>query len=318
MQYNSEHLAHALSELKKNKVVAIPTETVYGLAANIFSDDALLKVFELKKRPLYNPLIVHLKSINDLNSVACDIPKKALELAKAFWPGPLTLVLKKQDSISDVITAGKDTVAVRVPNHPLALALLEQLDFPLAAPSANPFGSISPTTAAHVSQYFDEKDVFVLDGGPCAKGIESTIVGFEGEQPVLYRAGSTTQSAIEAIVGPLKIFTTDDVAPLAPGMLSKHYAPSTKSLLTENIQATLSEITAQKVGVIAFSKAVVHPSVVHQVVLSVQENLEEVASNLYAAMHELDAQAVDIILIEKVPNEGLGIAINDKLKRATV
>jgi len=311
-------LAKAVTLLNNESLVAIPTETVYGLAGNIYSDTSIRKIFELKKRPLYNPLIVHLKSYTELEKVASAVPEKARVLAETFWPGPLTLVLKKQNNISDLITAGKDTVAVRVPNHPLALALLQELDFPLAAPSANPFGSISPTTAAHVTTYFDASQLFVLDGGACTKGIESTIVGFEEDQPVLYRAGATSIAAIEAIVGPLKIVTKDDVAPVAPGMLSKHYAPSTPTVFSTDIAKTLLDYSDKQIGVLSFCQQYEHPSIIHQEMLSSKGDLDEAASRLYAAMHELDSKKLELLIVEQLPNEGIGIAINDKLKRASI
>lgn len=311
-------LAKAVTLLNSESLVAIPTETVYGLAGNIYSDTSIRKIFELKKRPFYNPLIVHLKSYTELEKVAAAVPEKARILAETFWPGPLTLVLKKQKNISDLITAGKDTVAVRVPNHPLVLALLQELDFPLAAPSANPFGSISPTTAAHVATYFDAGQLFVLDGGACTKGIESTIVGFEEDQPVLYRAGATSIAAIEAIVGPLKIVTKDDVAPVAPGMLSKHYAPATPTVFSTDIDKTLLDYSDKRIGVLSFCSQRAHPSIIHQEVLSNKGDLDEAAARLYAAMHELDSKKLELLLVEQLPNEGIGIAINDKLKRASI
>ena len=314
---DTKDLIKAIQLLQKESVVAMPTETVYGLAGNIYSQKAIRSIFELKNRPMYNPLIVHLKSYTELEKVAANIPDKARLLAETFWPGPLTLVLKKQDNISDLITAGKDTVAVRVPNHPVALALLNQLDFPLAAPSANPFGSISPTTAAHVANYFDSNLVHVLDGGACSQGIESTIVGFEEDQAVLNRAGATSIADIEALVGPLKIFTKDDAAPIASGMLSKHYAPSTSTIFSEDIEKTLATITEKRVGVVSFCKEYNHPAIHYQKKLSSNGSLEEAASRLYATLHEMDAQPIDVIIVEKVPNEGIGVAINDKLLRAS-
>ena len=169
----------AKQKLNDDEIIGIPTETVYGLAGNAYSEIAIKKIFSLKKRPFYNPLIVHIKSAACLSDVASDIPEMAKKMAKEFWPGPLTLILKKQPIISNLITAGKETVAVRVPDHPLTLNLLAQLNFPLAAPSANPFGSISPTSAEHVSNYFKDDLSVVLDGGTCKKGLESTIIGFE-------------------------------------------------------------------------------------------------------------------------------------------
>ena len=226
---------NAVALLNNDQIVSIPTETVYGLAGNIYSQKAIESIFRIKKRPSFNPLIVHIKSVHDLSQIARDIPETALLLAKAFWPGPLTLVLKKQSSILDLVTGGKDTVAVRVPNHPLTLALLQQLTYPLAAPSANPFGSISPTKAEHVATYFHDTVPMVLDGGVCQRGIESTIIGFENGEPVVYRLGSLAIEDIVAVVGTVKMMTHDDTTPIAPGMLSRHYAPLTSTLLTANV-----------------------------------------------------------------------------------
>lgn len=303
--------------LHKNELIALPTETVYGLAGNAFSEIAIKKIFELKKRPFYNPLIVHLKSAACVSDVAIEIPESALLLADKFWPGPLTLVLKKQEHISDLITAGKKTVAVRVPNHPLALALLDTLDFPLVAPSANPFGSISPTNAEHVSNYFGDTLEVILDGGECEKGLESTIIGFENDQPVLYRRGSITVEEIEKVIGKLSITTNNDKSPNAPGMLSRHYAPQTETHLTNDIDALLKSFEGKKIGLLLFKNQIQNNTIIHQEILSKSGDLNEAAKNLYAAMHRLDQSKLDIILAERLPDEGLGITINDKLERAT-
>ena len=190
MSIISQDIKKAIALLSADKLVAIPTETVYGLAGNIYSEKAIKSIFETKKRPFFNPLIVHIPSTDTLEDVVSYVPEKARLLAEAFWPGSMTLVLKKQATIPDIITAGKDTVAVRVPNHPLTLELLKQLPFPLAAPSANPFGSISPTKPEHVERYFKEAISQVLDGGACTNGIESTIIGFENDEPIIYRLGA--------------------------------------------------------------------------------------------------------------------------------
>lgn len=307
----------AKEALLKNELIAIPTETVYGLAGNAYDETALKKIFELKKRPFYNPLIVHLKSVSCIYDVATDIPENALKLAEKFWPGPITLVLKKQAHISDLITAGKDTVAVRVPNHPVALALLEKLEFPLAAPSANPFGSISPTTAAHVLHYFGDNLKVILDGGECANGLESTIVGFENNQVILYRHGSISVEEIEKIVGKLLITTNNDKTPNAPGMLSRHYAPMTDTYLTDTISELIKSFKGRKIGLLLFKNHSNDDTIMHQEVLSQSGNLTEAAKNLYAAMHRLDHSKLDVILAERLPNIGLGKTINDKLERAT-
>jgi len=239
-----------------------------------------------------------------------------LILADKFWPGPLTLVLKKQPYISDLITAGKQTVAVRVPNHALTLDLLDKLDFPLVAPSANPFGSISPTNAEHVYNYFGEKLTVILDGGECEKGVESTIIGFENKEPVLYRHGSISLEEIEKITGKLSI-TTSNTSPNAPGMLSRHYAPNTKTYLTNNISELVKYFDGKKIGLLLFKDQIQNKSIFHQEILSKSGDLNEAAKNLYAAMHRLDQNKLDVIIAQRAPDKGLGKTINDKLERAT-
>lgn len=303
--------------LLKNELIAIPTETVYGLAGNAYSEIAIKKIFELKKRPFYNPLIVHLKTASCISDIASEIPESALILADKFWPGPLTLVLKKQEHISDLITGGKKTVAIRVPNHPLALALLDALEFPLVAPSANPFGSISPTNAAHVFNYFGEALEVVLNGGECEKGLESTIIGFENDQPVLYRHGSISIDEIEKIVGKLSLTTNSDKSPNAPGMLSRHYAPKTDTYLTNDISELLKYFEGKKTGLLLFKNQIQNNNSIHQEILSKSGDFNEAAKNLYAAMHRLDQSKLDVIIAERLPDEGLGKTINDKLLRAT-
>ena len=313
----SKDLNKAKEALLKNELIAIPTETVYGLAGNAFSETAIKKIFELKKRPLFNPLIVHLKSVENLHDIACDIPNIAFKLANEFWPGPLTLVLKKQEHISDLISAGKKTVAVRVPSHPLTLALLDALDFPLAAPSANPFGSISPTNAEHVLNYFGEGLNIILDGGECEKGVDSTIIGFENDQPVLYRHGSISIEDIEKITGKLSITVNSEKSPNSLGMLSRHYAPKTDTYLTENIPELLKSFEGKKVGLLLFQNPIQKNNNISQEFLSKSGDFAEAAKNLYAAMHRLDQNNLDVIIAERLPDIGLGKTINDKLERAT-
>lgn len=309
------NITKAAQALINDEIIAIPTETVYGLAGNAYSENAVKKIFELKKRPFYNPLIVHIKSTEFLDKVATDIPDMAWKLAEEFWPGSLTLVLKKQPHIPNIITAGKETVAVRVPNHPMALALLEQLEFPLAAPSANPFGCISPTTAMHVSNYFKE-NLVVLDGGECQNGIESTIIGFENDKPILYRHGSISVEDIERIVGKVLITTSKDCSPDAPGMLSRHYAPKTNTYLTDNVSELIPSFSGKKIGLLLFKDEITSAENIHQEVLSKKGNLAEAAKNLYATMHYLDKSNLDVIIAERLPNKGLGKSINDRLERA--
>lgn len=312
----STDIQKAKTILENNNLVAIPTETVYGLAGNIYNDIAIKKIFEIKKRPFFNPLIVHLHSFEQLEEIAVNVPKKAKILAATFWPGSLTLVLKKNDKISSFITADKNTVAVRIPNHPLTLELLKSLDFPLAAPSANPFGRISPTSAKHVADYFPDELQMVLDGGNCENGIESTIVGFENEEPVLYRYGSIAIEELEKIIGPIKVKTSSKKNPDAPGMLEKHYAPQTKTILTSDINEALELYKNFNVGLLLFESTNQYSENITVEILSNNKNLKEAAANLYAAMHRLDSRNLDLIIIEKFPDYDLGKSLNDRLQRA--
>lgn len=312
----TKDIIKAQQKLINDDLIALPTETVYGLAGNAYSETALKKIFDLKKRPQYNPLIVHIKSADYLPQVAKNISPIAQKLADYFWPGPLTLVLEKQPIIPDLVTAGKKTVAVRVPNHSMTLTLLNQLDFPLAAPSANPFGSISPTCAEHVFNYFENELEIILDGGACEKGIESTIIGFENNQPILYRHGSVSVEDIEKIAGKVLIATNNDSKPNAPGMLSRHYAPSTDTYFTNNVNELIKSFPDKKIGLLLFKDEIIDKKDLLQEILSKTGNFNEATKNLYAAMHRLDNSNLDVIIAERLPDVGLGKTINDRLERA--
>lgn len=313
----SKDIDRAAELLCQDELVAIPTETVYGLAGNIFSETAIQKIFELKKRPLFNPLIVHTYSKDVLDKFVAIFPEKAEQLANHFWPGPLTLVLPKKSNVPDIVTAGKNTVAVRIPNHPVTLQLLRKLEFPIAAPSANPFGRISPTQAKHVSGYFPKHLAMVLDGGECTKGIESTIVGFENGSPCIYRLGSISQEELETVVGPMEVKNKKESAPNAPGMLSKHYAPKTKTVLVDDLKACVLDNASKAIGILAFDEDLDHASIRHKIILSKTGDFDDAMARLYAAMHELDSLELDIIIAQRFPEVGLGRSINDRLSRAT-
>lgn len=316
MSIISKDIQKAITLLTDEKLVAIPTETVYGLAGNIFSEKAIKSIFSTKKRPFFNPLIVHVPSINSIDDIVIHVPEKAKLLADAFWPGSMTLVLKKSDKIPDIITAGKDTVAVRVPNHPVTLELLKQLPFPLAAPSANPFGSISPTKPEHVERYFKNDIKQVLDGGSCTNGIESTIIGFKNDEPIIYRLGALALEDIEAVVGKINIKNKEEISPNAPGMLARHYAPSTRTFLVDNVATEVIKHQDKKIGVLVFKNSL-NDTFLTEIILSKKGSMQEAASNLYDSLHELDHQNLDVIITEKFPNHGLGKSINDRLQRAT-
>ena len=316
MSIISKDIQKAIQLLTAEHLVAIPTETVYGLAGNIYSEKAIKSIFATKKRPFFNPLIVHIASATALKEIVTHIPTKAQILADTFWPGAMTLVLKKNAKIPHIITAGKDTVAVRIPNHTLTLELLRQLPFPLAAPSANPFGSISPTRPIHVENYFKDTLQMVLDGGACANGIESTIIGFEAEEPVIYRLGALSLEDIEAVVGPVAIKNKKENSPDAPGMLARHYAPKTSTFLVTDVAAEVQKNLGKKIGVLVFTASLENKDVT-EIVLSKAASLQEAAANLYNAMHVLDHKNLDVIIAEKFPETGLGKSINDRLQRAT-
>ena len=308
-------IKYAIQLLKAEAVVAIPTETVYGLAGNALSPKAVSTIFEVKNRPSFDPLIVHTNHLEGIADFTAEMPEAAWQLARKFMPGPLTLLLPKSDRIPDIVTAGSPRVAIRIPAHPMTQELLASLDFPLAAPSANPFGYISPTTAQHVEDQLGDKIPYILDGGPCQIGLESTIVGFENDKVVVYRKGGIAVEDIEAVVGPALVRPHSSSNPEAPGMLKSHYAPSAPVVLG-HIESLLPEYHSKKVGTITFRRTIPGIPSDWQLVLSPAGDLAEAARNLFAGMRRLDALQLDVILAELLPEEGLGRAINDRLRRA--
>lgn len=308
-------LHRAQQLLESGELVAVPTETVYGLAGNAYDEAVVLKIFHVKQRPSFDPLIVHASSLQQIRKFVKRLPALALQLAERFWPGPLTLVLEKQPIIPDLVTSGLPTVGVRIPQHPLTLQLLQQLDFPLAAPSANPFGYISPTTPQHVQDQLGGRISHILAGGACTVGVESTIVGFESGHPIVYRLGGVSLEAIEHAIGPVKL--TQQAHHLqAPGMLDSHYAPRTP-LIVGSLEALLAQYASQEIGLLAFQQP--HPAIApdRQVVLAPTGSLDEAARHLFAALRTLDAMPVNTILAAPVPDTGIGRAINDRLKKAS-
>jgi L-threonylcarbamoyladenylate synthase len=310
-------IERAAAYLRQGQLVAIPTETVYGLAGNALDVKAVSSIFETKNRPSFDPLILHVASLEQVSPFVSEFPEKLKRLAEAFWPGPLTALLPRKASVPDLVTSGLDRVAVRVPNHPLTLALLAQLDFPLAAPSANPFGYISPTQAGHVDAQLGTQIPYILDGGACAVGLESTIVGMEGEQVVIYRLGGLDFSKIEAIVGEVTVQAHSSSNPSAPGQLASHYAPR-KPFVLGNLKELVPQLIQQgkEVGVLSFSTHFPVIPADRQVVLSATQDLQEAAQRLFMGMRLLDESPAVVILAEFVPEIGLGRAINDRLKRA--
>ena len=311
------NILQARQHLEAGELVAVPTETVYGLAANALDVQAVAGIFKAKNRPSFDPLIVHTNSIEKIESFVEEIPSLARQLMNSFWPGPVTILLRKKSIIPDLVTSGLDSVAVRIPNHPLTLSLLEQLNFPLAAPSANPFGYVSPTEARHVDAQLGDRVSYILDGGTCHVGVESTIVSFLDEKPRVLRLGGLAIEKIEEVIGPVEINQHSSSRPAAPGMLKSHYAPG-KSIELINGFDWKKATDFSELGSIVFNKALENIPLENQVILSKSGDLDEAARNLFSALRLLDQKPnIRTILTEFVPNEGLGRAINDRIKRAT-
>ncbi len=307
------NLNRAAALLRDGGVVAFPTETVYGLGANAFDARAVARVFDIKGRPAFDPLIVHVLDEAMLARVVSDVPTTARRLIERFWPGPLTLVLRKQPEVPGLVTSGLATVAVRMPAHPVARALLERTRSPLAAPSANPFGRLSPTRAQHVDRMLGDRVDLIVDGGPAEHGLESTIVALE-PTCVLLRPGAIPIDAIEAVVGAAVAFAAPDAnAPAAPGRLAHHYAPRTPLRVLGVEDVPVDE--RARAGFVALSRRRAGYAQVR--LLSEREDLREAAARLFETLHELDELGLDRIDVEPVPDRGLGVAIMDRLRRAS-
>lgn len=307
-------IAEAAAVLLRGGLVAFPTETVYGLGANAFEPRAVARVFEAKARPSFDPLIVHLADAAGLEQVASAADPRVRPLAERFWPGPLTLVLPRRPGIPDIVTAGLETVGVRVPAHPVALALLRAAATPVAAPSANPFGYVSPTTAEHVIDRLGDAVEIVLDGGPCPVGVESTILSLAGP-PLILRPGGVPREELEAALGcPLPVAPPSD-RPTAPGQLLAHYATHTPLRILAGRPAPRPPAGSARVALLAFRPAEVEGYAAVEV-LADDGSFATAAANLFAALRRLDAAGVDLILAEPCGETGLGHAIMDRLRRA--
>ena len=316
-----ENIRLAATRLAAGELVAFPTETVYGLGAHALDPHALAKVFEAKRRPFFDPLIVHIADRDWVDRLCANTPEVAEKLMERFWPGPLTLVLPKRAVVPDLATSGLPTVALRMPAHPVAQALLRETEFPVAAPSANPFGRLSPTTAAHVQAHFEAGPAgrglgLILDGGACDVGLESTVLSLEGETPVLLRAGGVAREEIEALIGPVASSRPAPDQPQAPGQLPSHYAPRTSLRLLTGPASDARTQAGTRVGLLAF-RSQPHRGVYAAVeILSPAGDLHDAAARLFACLHRLDAEGLDLIVAEPVPETGLGVAVMDRLRKA--
>ena len=313
---NEEIIPQAAEIIERGGIVAFPTETVYGLGADAFNSLAVARVFEVKRRPYFDPLIVHVANPRDVKKLAKKIPTDAKRLTEKFWPGPLTVVLLKEEQIPDIVTAGLPSVAIRMPNHPIALSLIKKSKCPIAAPSANLFGYLSPTTAEHVREQLGDQVDLILDGGPCPVGVESTIVSFLEEEPRLLRPGGVSLEEIESIIGKVEVAQIEEDRPSAPGMLPRHYAPRTPIVLHWD-EKNLGLHKNKNIGLLAFQRPRDNEKFYSIEILSEKGDMREAAANLFAAIRRLDAMNLDLIFAEPVPEAGLGRAIMDRLRRAS-
>ena len=324
-------IQRAVECLIRGGLVAFPTETVYGLGGHAFDAAAVKRIFEAKGRPFHDPLIVHLASIEDVPVVAEEIPPIVETLGKRFWPGPLTLLLPRRASLPPEVSAGLDTVAVRVPSHPVAQALLQAAGVPIAAPSANRFGHTSPTLARHVMDDLGERIDMILDAGPTDWGVESTILDPLRSPPVLLRPGGISRGELESILGPVRVALPGERVSSSPGRQPRHYAPDARLILCpgeepEEIAASVSAAVRRlqtgnhRIGLLAAAEVcsridvAVNPLFVRN--LGPSGDLRQISRSLFAFLRELETEGVDIILAHRLPPEGLGAAINDRLARA--
>jgi len=329
MGFDSD-ITHAAQTLLAGGLVAFPTETVYGLGADAINERAVARVFEVKARPRFDPLIVHVPDLESATRLVTAFPAAAENLAARFWPGPLTLVLPKNDIVPDLVTAGCPTVALRVPDHPMALELLRAAARPIAAPSANPFGRVSPTTADHVREQLGDQIDLVLDGGPCRVGVESTVLRLSDQGAELLRPGGTALEEIESVIGQVELVrgevsSRDREGMASPGRLPQHYAPQTPLVLWNRDPPgrtgagpadSVAGVKGRRCGLLAF-RPVDDSSAFESVeILSASGDLREAAAKFFAALRRLDAAGLDRIVAEIFPEIGLGRALNDRLRRA--
>lgn len=310
---DSESIQRAAEIIKRGGLVAFPTETVYGLGADGLNPIAVAKIFEAKKRPAFNPLILHIADKSWLKRFSGIENEKVERLINKFWPGPLTLVLPKTEIVPDIVTSGNTTVAVRMPDHPVALQLIEASETSIAAPSANKFGHLSPTEASHVAKYLGDKVDMILDGGKCSVGVESTIIQLHENEIYLLRPGGLSKEEIEKEIGGIKTGFIDQDKPNSPGQLPFHYSPQTplkffhKKFLDEN----------KKIGMLFFKENKINFPFVETKFLSPSGDLREAAANLFSQLHELEKENLDLILVETIEEKGLGRAIMDRLRKAS-
>ena len=315
LEATSENIQYAAELIKVGELVAFPTETVYGLGADGLNPIAVAKIFEAKNRPSFNPLILHVSTFEQLDTT-CEVDNENIQkLIAEFWPGPLTLVIPKKEIVPEIVTAGNDTVAVRMPNHPVALSLINKARTPIAAPSANKFGMLSPTSAKHVEKQLKDRINLILDGGESNVGLESTILEIKNDQVNLLRPGGLPVEEIEEVVGEVNLNIIPSTTPNSPGQLPFHYSTQIPlNIIDEN---TFDSLENKKVGLLVFKENNYDYNFYEVKTLSRKGDLREASANLFKYMHELDSMDLDLILVEPVSKVGLGKAIMDRLEKAS-
>jgi L-threonylcarbamoyladenylate synthase len=316
-------LEEASNFIKNNEVVAFPTETVYGLGANALDENSVLKIFEAKARPSDNPLIVHISKIKQLNDLVCEIPPIAHKLMDKFWPGALTIIFKKKELVPDITTAGRDSVAIRMPSHNIALKFIEKCNVPIAAPSANSFSKPSPTIAKHVYEDLNGKIPFIIDGGNCNIGLESTIIDLTQEKPMILRPGGITIEEIENVIGKVELHKSVlnpkekvDIAK-APGMKYKHYSPNATVILIENstIDKIIKRNKNKKIGIISLNKNLqINNAKIEK--MELLNSINNLSHDIFKLFREMDDHNIELIIVDKIPSKDLGISILNRVKKA--
>lgn len=311
---NEENIKKAAAVINRGGLVAFPTETVYGLGGNALDTKAVASIFEAKKRPSFDPLITHIADLEMLKEIADIQDSRIFDLADAFWPGALTLIVPKKEIIPSLVTSGLETMAVRMPDHPIALALIRGSSGAVAAPSANSFGYLSPTEARHVEDDLGSRIDMVLEGGPCRVGVESTVLDITGEKPMILRPGGLSREEIERVLGPVEMFNRTTTSPTAPGQLEMHYSPRTPLRIVEDLRSVAGK---DRAGALIFRDEAKGDGFSCREVLSPSGSLLEAASRLFSCLHTLDRQGIDCIYAEYVPEEGIGRAVMDRIYKAS-
>jgi len=309
-----ENIKKAASIIQAGGLVSFPTETVYGLGGNALDPTAVARIFEAKARPSFDPLITHIAELEMLDKIADISNKRIFDIIEKFWPGSLTLIVPKKDIIPHIVTSGLETMAVRMPDHPTALELIKYSTGAVAAPSANPFGYLSPTTAAHVDEQLGSKIEMVLDGGTCRIGVESTVLDVTGERPIVLRPGGIALEDLQREIPDVDIFNRTTTSPTAPGQLKMHYSPLKPLHIVDSISSVKNRTRA---GALMFKQGAPAEGFKSIEILSAAGDPVEAAARLFVALHNLDGSDIDVIYAEKIPEMGLGRAVMDRIYKAS-